>query len=170
MTKTEQQQPSLSHSGSQSPRERNHGSFSISSSNKDTCAFGSTTKSCAWTTRIQKLNDSARVYRSFRIASRSLGKIARDWSKQLRPLCALAKDVSLSFRWKKHRTSKQSAISNQQSSIVNRQSKNFPFQPVGTVPGAIWIFVRQRSAFSVLIIRLGHVRTAAASAERSRSI
>ena len=35
-------------------------------------------KSCAWTTRIQKLNGSARVCRSFRIASPSLGKIARD--------------------------------------------------------------------------------------------
>ena len=81
----------LSHSGSQSPRKRSHGSFSISSSSRDTCAFGSTTKSCAWTTRIQKLNDSARVCRSFRIASRSLGKIARDWSKQSRPRCALAK-------------------------------------------------------------------------------
>ena len=65
--------------------------FSISFSSRDTCAFGSTTKSCAWTTRIQKLNGSARVCRSFRIASRSLGKIARDWSKQSRPRCALAK-------------------------------------------------------------------------------
>ena len=45
-----------------------------------------------------------------------------------------------------------------------------PSRPVGTVPGAIWIFVRPRSAFSVLIIRSGHVRTAAASAERSRLI
>ena len=46
----------------------------------------------------------------------------------------------------------------------------FRSPPVGTVPGAIWTFARQRSAFSVLIIRSGHVRTAAASAERSRLI
>ena len=62
------------------------------------------------------------------------------------------------------------SLSNQQSAIVNRQSKNSPSRPVGIVPGAIWTFARPQSAFSVLIIRSGHVRTAAASAERSRSI
>jgi len=45
-----------------------------------------------------------------------------------------------------------------------------PSRPVGTVPGAIWTFVRPRSAFSVLIIRWAHVRTVAGSAERSQSI
>src|SRR6476659_7916880 len=101
MTKTDQRQPFSSHSGTQSQRERSRGSFSISSSSRATCAFGSTTKSCASTTRIQKPNGSARVCRSFRIASRSLREIARDLSKQSRPRCGLAKARSMSFRFQK---------------------------------------------------------------------
>ena len=77
MTKTEQRRPFSSRSGFPSPRERSRGNSSISSSSRATCAFGSTTKSCASTTRIQKLNDSARVCRSCRIASPSPAKIVR---------------------------------------------------------------------------------------------
>ena len=51
--------------------------------------------------RIQKSKGSARAFRSFRIASPSVRKIARDWSKQSRPRCGLAKARSMSFRFQK---------------------------------------------------------------------
>ena len=62
--------------------------------------------------------------------------------------------------------------SNQRSAIVNRQSsiQELPFSTGWHCAWCDLDIVRQRSAFSVLIIRLGHVWTAAASAERSRSI
>jgi hypothetical protein len=90
-----------SHSGSQSHRKRSRGNSSISCNSRATCALGLTTKSCAWTTRIQKLNDSARVCRSFRIGLPSVRKIARDLSKQSKPGCASGKVRSMSFRSQK---------------------------------------------------------------------
>ena len=77
MTNKERRRPFSSPFGSPSRQKPSRGNFSTFSSSKDTCAFGSTTKSCVWMP-TPKSSGSVDVYRSSRIASRLPKRIVPD--------------------------------------------------------------------------------------------